>query len=124
MAAYKVIGHAEIECPVPTAGKEIDIKRQLRRPNLVIPGRPAWAALPRLAPTRDQPAAGGHHGRCGTRPWPVAAQPASRRPGRLARDLLRRAWPANPGAGRRMTPPPNRRGRTRTHGGVGGVEPR
>jgi group II intron maturase len=80
--------------------------------------------LPRLAPTRDQPAAGGHHGRCGTRPWPVAAQPASRRPGRLARDLLRRAWPANPGAGRRMTPPPNRRGRTRMHGGVGGVEPR
>jgi hypothetical protein len=56
--------------------------------------------------------------------WPMAAQPAPRSPGRLANHLLRRPWPANPGAGRRMMPPPNRRVRTRMHGGVGGARPR
>jgi hypothetical protein len=79
------------------------------------------AALPRTAPTRDQHAAGGHYG--SPRPRPVAAQSASRSPSRLARDLLRRARPAHPGAGRHMMPPPNRRVRTGTHGGVGGTRP-
>ena len=81
------------------------------------------AALPRIAPTRDQHAVGGHYGSRGTRPRPVAAQSASRSPGRSPNDLLRRPWPPNPGTGRRMTPPPNRRVRTRMHGGVGGAEP-
>src|SRR5262249_15445565 len=79
------------------------------------------AALPRVAPTRDQHAAGGHHGGRGPRSWPVAAQPASRSPGRLAHGLLHHTWSAHPGAGHRMMPPPNRRVRTRTHGGVGGA---
>jgi hypothetical protein len=74
------------------------------------------AALPRLASTRDQHAAGGHYGGRSTRPWPMAAQPAPRSPGRLANHLLRRPWPANPGAGRLMMPPPNRRVWTRMHG--------
>jgi RNA-directed DNA polymerase len=90
----------------------------------------AWAqwrsgrALPRVAPTRAQHAAGGHHGRLGPRSWPVAAQPASRSPGRLPHGRLRRTWSANPGSDRRMMPLPNRRVRTRTHGCVGGLRSR
>src|SRR5262249_18022803 len=80
------------------------------------------AALPRAAAPRDQRCVGGHHGSLGARARPVAAQPASRPPGRSLPALLRRTWPSPPDAGRRMTPPPNRRVRTRTHGGVGGVE--
>src|SRR6516225_1213304 len=46
LVAYKVTCHAEIECPVPLASKQIDIERQQRCPNcLVIPGRPARAGL-------------------------------------------------------------------------------
>src|SRR5438132_36329 len=54
---------------------------------------------------------------------PLASQSASGPPSRSVQRLLRRQRSAHPGPGRRMTPPPNRRVRTRTHGGGGGEEP-
>ena len=55
-AAHEVVCKAEIECPVPTAGKEIDIRTATTTAPPVIPGRPAWpgpgrdGAIPFLLP--------------------------------------------------------------------------
>jgi RNA-directed DNA polymerase len=81
------------------------------------------ATLHRAAPIRDRALACGHYHSGGAPARPLASQSASGPPSRSVQRLLRRQWSAHPGPGRRMTPPPNRRVRTRTHGGVGGEEP-
>ena len=123
---------------VPLPRRVAGLLRILRGPLCPAPPRPvdtaaasrrrlealeAWAyPLRGAAPPRGQQDPGGQDRE--QRPWPVAGQS---QPGALHRAAQRFLRPARPRIRRRRPcrlTPSNRRVRTRTHGGVGGEEPR
>ena len=105
-------------CPAPPRPVDPAAASRRRLDVLEVWAHPLRGSAP---PQRQQDPGGQDREQC---PWPLAGQP---KPGALYRAAQRLLRPARPRIRRRRPcrlTPSNRRVRTRTHGGVGGAEPR